>query len=445
LKKILIISTAPTQFKSLLNYATILKNNFEVEFYFDDTKDEIREEVIISDKLGFKYNFHLGSPYAKRNNISTKSTFTKPTFWQKILFKLFPKNEIVGALNSLKAQEDYVATFINTNKPDVILTCEDNCGCALLFIKEAKKKNIKTVVSVFTLANEQELGYVYSKLSNFYVKGFVKQFFYSCFNKWKINYKGIIITCEILPQVIAKEIFKIAPKNPWISVGGNSDYIAIESEFVKEYYLNSGADKKKMKLVPHPALENFQHRMNSKLFYIEELKKNFSTINNQPILLCSLPPDYFANKTFSNYKEIIDFWITTLTKQNTYQIWLSLHPRQNLNSIEYLNNYPVTIVKEPIENLIPLCDVFVAQYSATIRLALMCEKYVINYDMFDANYTEYANCKLVNTISTKEHFEKAIIDFTKSSVPVLNKEPNSYFGNFCEKPNKKITSFFDSL
>ncbi len=445
MKKILIISTAPTQFKSLLNYATILKDNFEVEFYFDDTKDEIIEEVVISDKLGFKYNFHLGSSYAKRNNINAEKTFTKPTLWQKILFKVLPKNKIVWALNSLKAQKDYVAAFINDNNPDIILTCEDNCGCSLLFIKEAKKKNIKTVVSVFTLANEQELGYVYSKLPDYYIKGFVKQFFYSCYSKWKRIYQGVLIACETLPNALAKELFKIAPKNPWISVGGNSNYIAIESEFVKEYYLNSGADKKKMKLLPHPALENFQHRMKNKSFYIEELKKNFKTINNQPVLLCSLPPDYFANKTFSNYKEIIDFWMTSLTKQKTHQIWLSLHPRQNVNSIEHLSNYPVTIVKEPIENLMPLCDVFVAQYSATIRLALMCEKYVVNYDMFDANYTEYANCKLVNTVNTKEQFEKAIFDCTQINLPDVSKESNPHFGNFCDEPNKKIISFFDSL
>ena len=117
--------------------------------------------------------------------------------------------------------------------------------------------------------------------------------------------------------------------------------------------------------------------------------------------------------------------------------------------ISILSNYNVYIVNKPIELLIPLCDVFVAATSATIRYALTCKKQVLNFDIFDANYSEYKTINSVITVTNTSDFEKeynAIKDGIYSiSTQEYYKSKNNYFGDIDNLNEDFIKSYYKKL
>ena len=72
---------------------------------------------------------------------------------------------------------------------------------------------------------------------------------------------------------------------------------------------------------------------------------------------------------FKEYNELADFWLSTLAKIKDHHVLVSLHPSVTYEGMKYLEKRGVTIVKEDISELIPLCDIFVASVSSTIRWA----------------------------------------------------------------------------
>ena len=54
--------------------------------------------------------------------------------------------------------------------------------------------------------------------------------------------------------------------------------------------------------------------------------------------------------------------------------------------------------------LVPLCDVFVASISSTIRWAIACGKPVVNYDVYRYRYTDFIGVEGVLTCEEQDEF-----------------------------------------
>jgi hypothetical protein len=63
----------------------------------------------------------------------------------------------------------------------------------------------------------------------------------------------------------------------------------------------------------------------------------------------------------------------------------------------------VRIAPRRTSELVPLCDLYVASVSSTIRWAIACGKPVINYDVYRYRYTDFMNIDAV--LFTEEYAE----------------------------------------
>jgi hypothetical protein len=64
----------------------------------------------------------------------------------------------------------------------------------------------------------------------------------------------------------------------------------------------------------------------------------------------------------------------------------------------------VVSTQVPTSHLVPLCDLFVAFASATIRWAAACGIPTINYDIFHYGYNDFASVKGVRTVCASSDF-----------------------------------------
>ncbi|MFN8115629.1 MAG: hypothetical protein U0W65_05915 [Bacteroidia bacterium] len=445
MNKILFVSASPTHFSSLLPLAVFLKNDFKISFFFDERYHRISKELDECEVHDFEFQRFNDKTYPKSKLI---------TFIEKVLWRIgFGKSwlaKVLNSFNKFKSELRYCRRFIKDQKVELIVSAENNTRTGLLFDKTAKQNKIKSIVTVFTLANSEELGYVYSRKQEYIISSFKKKLFFGVFNSWAIIYKGIPTACELTENILAKALLGLNPVNPWLSVGGNSTRIVFDSEFVKDYYCFSGLkSQKNIDLLPSVNFLNFRKINQEKDFHIKSINNSFGLYNDKPVLLCSIPPDIIKNSHFETFDQLVNFFCSVLSEDGFYNVWLSLHPRFPIDKISILSNYNVYIVNKPIELLIPLCDVFVAATSATIRYALTCKKQVLNFDIFDANYSEYKTINSVITVTNTSDFEKeynAIKDGIYSiSTQEYYKSKNNYFGDIDNLNEDFIKSYYKKL
>src|SRR6185369_9406802 len=75
MKKILVISTASTHFKALLQYCNVLRPHFNIEFLFDQRHNPLHDQVNICKGLG--YSFHI------MDNAAAATIEFDPNFFEK--------------------------------------------------------------------------------------------------------------------------------------------------------------------------------------------------------------------------------------------------------------------------------------------------------------------------------------------------------------------------
>src|SRR5262249_44229198 len=122
-----------------------------------------------------------------------------------------------------------------------------------------------------------------------------------------------------------------------------------------------------------------------------------------------LPPDqlttYVGNCEFKTYAELIDGWTSALqVVADRFAIVVRPHPRTAQAALIPLRQAGFALSQDDTAELIPLCDLYVAALSATIRWAIACGRPVVNYDVYGYRYTDYANVPGVLTVERVDDF-----------------------------------------
>jgi hypothetical protein len=117
---------------------------------------------------------------------------------------------------------------------------------------------------------------------------------------------------------------------------------------------------------------------------------------------------------FSSYESLVRFWLEQLCACEKYNVVVSLHPRAIASDVECILDYRAKVANRRISELLPLCDLFVASASATIRMAISTGKPALNYDVFRYEYSDYAKITGVITVKEQTEFTSALRRLTSN-------------------------------
>ena len=327
--------------------------------------------------------------------------------WVNLLARIHP--EIPGQIIYLYHQAKLARKLIAENQPDVVILPEGNIAYATASLtRAAHRRKVPVLIVPFTIANASELAEAYWHNPDYGMGPRLNRFVAKWFPKWVLTYKGLRILPVRSAQIIAMELFRLSPPLPWIINSGNIDAIAVESDRMREYYLQAGLPAHKLAAIGTLADDNlFRGKVNAatnRARLYEELDLPVEL----PLLLCALTPDQIrtgrAGCDFSNYADLIDFWLKTLADIRNYNVIVKLHPRMKLEDFSFVEQYGLKISQWDTADLIPLCDIYVASVSATIRWAISCGKPVVNYDVYRFRYEDFSDVKGVITIEEQREF-----------------------------------------
>jgi hypothetical protein len=296
---------------------------------------------------------------------------------------------------------------------DLLILAEDNVGYeTAVWIKAAHSRGIPAVIVPFTVATALEPAESIFGNRAYSIKKIGNRLAGKFYPHWVYTHKGRKLVRLPAPQILAKEWLGISSPAPWIMNAGDADAIAVESEMMLRHYRREGIADDRLVMTGALTDDRLVATRSDACGMYARLCEQLGFDRERPLILCALPPDQLLfNKdqtNFNNYSEMVEFWIRTLMALPGWNVVLKLHPRTSLDEIAHIEQFGVKVSSWDTVDLVPLCRIFVASVSATIRWAIACGIPVINFDVYRLGYTDYAEAKGVLTVEKKSEFSRLI-------------------------------------
>lgn len=274
--------------------------------------------------------------------------------------------------------------------------------------------------------------------------------------QWVFEHKGRRLLRERGARALVMEGMDLAPDKPWIFNSGRADAIALESEAMKAYYMDAGLEGDRLVVTGSPSDDRMAEVFLNQAERRQQLLLELGLPGDRPTLLTALPPNFLGMPggrpqcDFSRYDELVSFWMGALNKIQGVNKLIALHPSVQMESMRHLEGEETRIACLPTAELVPLCDVFVASVSSTIRWAIACGKPVVNYDVYRYRYTDYV--EVPGVLATEEQEEYAALverlaldDAFRSRVADMQDSVAAQWGRMDGCAGERVTGLISDL
>ena len=301
--------------------------------------------------------------------------------------------------------------FLEQGSYQGILIPEDVVGDVWpVLVKAANQLGIRTLVFPYTLANQEEAFKTLFRHPAYQSR--VNRIAAITFPRWRKRANGADVVRLPAAHILAHYRHGIAPPDPWMMNSGYATLVCVDSLSSRDYFLQSGIPADKLCVVGSISQDSLYEKMQHKEEGAKMLRKELGLSDAKPILLISGCPNQLAGPVpyceFETIEELADHVGRAVSElKELYHLVVRPHPNFPLYG-ELLKTWGVTVTMIPTANLIPLCDLFIAFASATIRWAIACSVPSINYDVFHYDYSEYEMVEGVQTVSAREDFIQAV-------------------------------------
>lgn len=289
------------------------------------------------------------------------------------------------------------------------------------------EKNIKSIVFPYTFANRLEFledAFLNDRRVN---RGLFSFLAGKMYPKWTAVYKGKKLLKSTPALIFSTEFFKISSSDPWVMTSEWVDAIAVESQFMKDYYVKAGLLEKKFYITGYPALDNLAHILSSRDEHRNSLASRYRLDVEKTWLVCAIPPLQWHRSIidFDNYENFLKEFFSFLKEFENIEILFKFHPRNTPEEIKKIcDQYQIQSFAEDTVQLIAVGDIFMASVSSTMRWALAVGLPTINYDMYGYDYGDFDSAQNYYTAFKFQEFKEIFSNILKnrknfSSAPQL--------------------------
>jgi len=190
--------------------------------------------------------------------------------------------------------------------------------------------------------------------------------------------------------LLAARIAGIAPKRPWSLGGGEALRMAVESPYHRDNFLQQGVPAEKIFVSGKPRYDSAAEVWKNQKIERSQICRELNIDENKAMLVCAVPQ--MAEHDLLSWPEHwdeIDFLFSSLAElRPAVNAVLSLHPKSDFSKYApRAEQFGLTLVRDhSYDQLIPVCDAFLATFSSTVTLAIACHKPVIVIDFYGLGY-----------------------------------------------------------
>lgn len=307
-----------------------------------------------------------------------------------------------------------VPKLIDDENIEVLILPEDNFYYFTnFFVKAMHARGGVVLIVPFTIVNVLEWAEAFFDQTSHSTRVPVNRLIALLFPQWVLQHRGRKL---VMPahHVLCNEYFKVSPPIPWLINSGHVDKIAAESRFMENYYLSSGIPARQIQFTGALYDDVLFHARRAVHSRRSALYGRLGCSPKQRLILCALPPNQLRGQgrpqcSFDEYALLLKSFVEPLSHLvDTCNVLLTPHPRIDEEDLVYVKARGLYIARDNIADLVPLCDLYIASCSATIRLAVNCGIPVVNYDVYRYDYDDYKNVPGIKTISQNEDYVNTV-------------------------------------
>ena len=308
-----------------------------------------------------------------------------------------------------------IGRFLDAMEPDLIILPEDNVETlSSVFVAQGRRRGIPTIILPFTLPNPVEPAQFYRNSADHQAAGPAAQVLCKLWPKWRFHFDGADLLRLPAPVAFLTEFLRVSSPDPWVLNRGGAVAIVLDSQAQRDQYLRLGFPADQLHVIGDLNGDALYNATCSKDRLLALLCRAHGFEVSKPVVLCAFPPDQFdshgpSDFEFANYQSMVGAWAGVFRELGQYANFVVRpHPRSSISQIELMRSHGLEISMEPTVELVPLCDVYLASISATIRWAIACGIPVINYDTYRYRYEDFNGAAGVFRVETVDDFRTTL-------------------------------------
>lgn len=286
-----------------------------------------------------------------------------------------------------------------------------------IVVSAARSHFIPTVIMPFTIGDELEAAEAYFDNPDYWPTSNVfNELVAKACPRWSYVHRDKVLLRSRGILALADEAMGVAPPMPWVMNSSRASAIAVESPAMLDLYKSAG--------LPSDQLEAVGSMIDDVIFAAtqraDEVRSALGLDRSKPVLLCSFPPNQLdgviRQTEWESFEELLDFWANELLGLSGWQVVIKPHPSLARPFVQRLRDSGLKVTDRDTAELIPICDLYNACVSSTIRWALACGKPVLNYDAFSYRYRDFTKEGAVVTVDTRDDFRAALERLTQDAM-----------------------------
>jgi hypothetical protein len=315
----------------------------------------------------------------------------------------------VRSVGRQRQQLSFARAIVDRIRPLAVILAEDTVGYeTAAVIKAAHERGAPSLIIPFTVANALEPAEMFFNDRARSMSRWTNRLIARAFPRWVYEHRGRRLLRVPGEEIIAKEWWGLAPPLPWQMNSGGADAIAVESRVMDAYYRREGLPPPRLVLTGGISDDTLAENLHDVSTRRAALCAELGLPADRKILLCAMPDDRFAlpgaPADFTGYPDLVHFVTRTLKALPGFAVVVRLHPRSTQETARLVEETGVRTSLRDTAALVPLCDLYVASVSATIRWAIACGKPAVNYDVYRLRLTDYDDVSGVLRVEDRSDF-----------------------------------------
>lgn len=312
-------------------------------------------------------------------------------------------------------------------QPDLIVFGQEFPGSVnALLTKLCNKQGVPTLIIPFAVGTTKEMVESLADKPDYEVdKSLLNRMVAFLFPHWVNYYAGKRLLRLPGKTVMILEALGLAPEHPWLPNNSRVTRIAVESPEMVRYHRRMRFPESQLRLTGAAYDDVLAETRQSAHELKQNLCRRLSVNPEKPLLVCAWPTNQFGSRfiplEFNSYEQLCHAWAKALVfiaRKTDFNVIIRPHP---VTDAEFLVNilrpyrlhYRITDIDTL--KLVPVCDLFVACVSSTLRWAIACGIPAINYDCYNYGYTDFNPAKGLTTVKKYVDFEHVLQRLTEDS------------------------------
>lgn len=319
----------------------------------------------------------------------------------------------------------YAKSLYEQLQPDLVVFGQEFPGSVnSLLTRLCIRDGVPTLIIPFAVGTTKEMVESLADKPDYEVHSSVlNRLAASLYPHWVNYYAGKALLRLPGKTILILEALGLAPEHPWLPNSSKATCIAVESKEMEKYYRRMQFPDSQLRLTGAAYDDRIAATRSQMADAKQKLCRQLRLDPAKPLLVCAWPTDQFGSRfiplEFNNYEQLCKAWAKTLAlvaRLTDYNIVIRPHPVTDpdfLTSVlrPYRLHHRITDI-DTLE-LVPVCDLFIACVSSTLRWAISCGIPAINYDCYDYGYTDFDSAPGLFTVKKYGDFDRIVQRLTE--------------------------------